>query len=72
MQGEQELVLVQELRSLVARDMGLHSQAEDLSPARMHHFAEGGIHLACPAEVEAAARAQEGQVVLEEDGYSVP
>lgn len=36
MQVEQEPVLVQGLRSLVAQDTGLHIQAEGLSPAQTH------------------------------------
>lgn len=36
MQRELELVLVQELHSWVARDKGLHSQAEGLSLAQTH------------------------------------
>lgn len=36
MQGEQEPALVRGLRSLVARDTGLHSQAAGLSPGQMH------------------------------------
>lgn len=63
---------MQELRSSVAQDMGLHSRAEDLSPAQTHHSAEGGTPLACPAEVEAAAGAQGGRVVLEAGGCSGP
>lgn len=36
MQVEQEPVLVQGLRSLVAQDKGLHIQAEGLSPGQTH------------------------------------
>lgn len=60
---------------MVARDKGLHSQAEGLSPAQMHHSAEEGILPACQAEMEAAAWAQEalvGPVVLEAGGCSGP
>lgn len=74
MQGEQEPVLVQGLRSLVARDKGLHIQAEGLSPAQTHRFAEEGILPACRAE-EAAAGDQgglAGPVVLEAGGCSGP
>lgn len=75
MQVEQEPVLVQELRSWVARDKGLHSQAAGLSAVRMHHSVEEGILPACQAEREAAAWAQEGMlgpVVLEAGGCSGP
>lgn len=72
MQAEQELVLVQGLHSLVAQDTGLHSQAEDLSPAQTHRSAEEEILLACPAEVEPAAGVQGDQVVLEAGGCSEP
>lgn len=78
MQVEQELVPVQGLHSLVARDKGLHNRAEGLSPARTHHSAEGGILSACQAELEAAAGAREGlvgpvdPVVLEAGGCSEP
>lgn len=75
MQVEQELVLVQGLHSLVARDKGLHSQAEGLSLAQTHHSAEEGILSACQAVMEAAAGAQEGLVgpeVLEAGGCSEP
>lgn len=60
---------------MVARDTGLHSQAEGLSPGRTHHSAEEGILPACQAEMEAAAWAQEGlvgPVVLEAGGCSAP
>lgn len=75
MKGEQEPVLVQVLRSLVARDTGLHSRAEGLLPAQTHHSAEEGILPACQTEMEAAAWAQEGlvgPVVLEAGGCSGP
>lgn len=68
-------MLVQGLHSLVARDKGLHIQAEGLSPAQTHRSAEEGILPAYRAEVEAAAGAQGGlvgPVVLEEGGCSGP
>lgn len=63
---------VQELHSLVAQDMGLHSRAEDPSPDQTHRSAEGGTPRACLAEVEAAAGAQGGLVVLEAGDCSGP
>lgn len=66
---------MQGLHSLVAQDMGLHIQAEGLSPAQTHHSAEEGILPACRAEVEAAAGARAGlvgPVVLEAGGCSGP
>lgn len=63
---------MRELHSLVAQGTGLHSRVEDLSPAQMHHSAEEGILPACLAEVEAAAGAQGGLVVLEAGDCSGP
>lgn len=52
---EQELGRGQDLRSSVARDKVLGSQAADLSAAHRLHFAEEGILLAFLAEEEEAA-----------------
>lgn len=60
---------------MVAQGKDLHTQAEGLSPAQMHHSAEEGILSACQAEMEAAVGVQEGlvgPVVLEGGGCSEP
>lgn len=60
---------------MVARDKGLHIQAEGLSPAQTHHSAVEGNLPASRAVMEAAAGAQAGPlgpVVLEAGGCSGP